>query len=157
MKVIISQVLALGLLVFTVASTADTLPQYSIQFDPERDAFADLEFAKADAQRDKKLILLEFGGDWCRWCHIMDAFFRDNPEIKEDLLSVFVLLKVNFSEENENKKFLANYPEIPGYPHFLILDNDGKWIAAQNTAKLEQGESYSILSFQGFIDKWKNK
>jgi len=157
MKVLVSQALTLALLFFMVGSYADSLPDYSSQFDPKRNAFEDLESAIAAAKMDQKLVLLEFGGDWCRWCHIMDAFFDDNPKIKTDLLSVFVLLKVNVGEKNENKKFLAVYPEIPGYPHFLILDKNGKLLAAQNTAKLESGESYSPSSFQAFINRWKNQ
>lgn len=156
MRVLISQMLTVVFLVFMVANYAAGLPDYSSQFDPQRNAFEDLESAITDARRDQKLILLDFGGDWCRWCHIMDAFFDDNPEIKNELLSVFVLLKVNVGEENENTKFLAAYPKIPGYPHFLILDKDGKLLAEQSTAKLESGESYSKANFLGFINKWKN-
>ncbi|GAB1263462.1 thioredoxin family protein [Aurantivibrio infirmus] len=156
MRLLTLSVLLLTLLFSVVGCGVAELPAYSSQFDPKRDAFADLKSAVGKAQKEQKLILLEFGGDWCRWCHIMDAFFVDNPQIKKDLLKVFVLLKVNVSEENGNETFLKDFPEIPGYPHFLILDNEGALIAAQGTAELEQGESYSLQAFQTFIDKWEH-
>ena len=43
-------------------------------------------------------------------------------------------MKVNKSDENDNTDFLGNYPEIPGYPHFFVLDQDGSY--AEFTAEV---------------------
>jgi len=113
-------------------------------YDPKRDAAKDIADAVAEAQRTGKHVLVEVGGDWCKWCHILDDFFTAN----EDLLALrdknFVTVKVNFSEENHNEEVLSRYPEISGYPHIFFLDSKGKLLLSQDTGALENGRSYSL-------------
>ncbi|HET9943249.1 MAG TPA: thioredoxin family protein, partial [Terriglobia bacterium] len=49
------------------------------KYDPNRSAEQDLKNAVVEANRTGKHILLEVGGDWCSWCHIMDRYFDQNP------------------------------------------------------------------------------
>ena len=65
-----------------------------------------------------------------------------------------VLLNNN---ENENKEFLANYPEIWGYPHLFVLETDGKFIHSQETSELEEGKSYNLTKFTTFLKEWSPK
>ena len=59
------------------------LGQYTpvAKYDPARSAEQDLRNAVTEAQRTGKRILLEVGGEWCSWCHIMDKFFDQNPNL----------------------------------------------------------------------------
>ena len=66
----------------------------------------------------------------------------------------FVWVKINMSEENENKEFLATYPEIPGYPHLYVLEKDGSFLYSKSTSELEEGKSYNLQRFTNFIKKW---
>src|SRR5690242_11837888 len=50
-------------------------------FDPDRDAATDIERAIAEARKTAKRVLLDVGGNWCPWCHMMDQFFQDNPDL----------------------------------------------------------------------------
>jgi len=51
------------------------------KYDPGRNADQDIKDAVAEAQKTGKRILLEVGGDWCHWCHIMDDYFDKNPKL----------------------------------------------------------------------------
>jgi len=124
------------------------------KYDPRRNADQDLKNAIAEAQATGKRILLEVGGEWCTWCHILDKYFRDNPELTSSRDRNYITLKVNFSPENQNKTVLSRYPAIPAYPHFFVLDTDGKLLNSQATYLLEQGESYNLAKFKAFLDKW---
>lgn len=64
-------------------------------------------------------------------------------------------MKVNYSDENENRVFLANYPDVPAYPHFFVLESDGTFLHSQGTAELEEGRGYSERTFLAFLDEWK--
>jgi hypothetical protein len=64
-------------------------------------------------------------------------------------------MKVNYSDENPNTEFLERYPEIPGYPHFFVLDSDGTFLHSQGTAELEEGNGYNLQVFLAFLDKWR--
>lgn len=123
-------------------------------YDPKRDPQADLQHAIAVAQETNQHILLEVGGDWCVWCHKMDVFYEKHPELLTLREKNYILVKVNFSDANENKTFLAHYPDVAGYPHIFVLDRDGKLLHSEDTAKLEQGDSYHLERFTTFLKKW---
>ena len=77
---------------------------YSKAYDPARDPFVDFVAAQAEAKAENKLILLEFGGNWCVWCHRLDEFIAKQNEISKNISEVFIVVKVNVSEENGNEK-----------------------------------------------------
>ena len=66
----------------------------------------------------------------------------------------FVVLKINWSPENKNEKFLSQYPKVAGYPHIFILENDGKFLFSKNTAELEKEKSYDAEKIMNFLKEW---
>ncbi len=148
---------AIIFVVLSQASFALGDKAYNSKYDPARDSFADFISAQSDASAENKLILIEFGGDWCIWCHRLDRFLSQQENVSKELSEVFVVLKVNVSDDNPNEKFIAQFSKIPGYPHFIITDSKGKEIGMQNTGKLEEGKSYSVKKVKAFIVKWKQK
>ncbi len=127
-------------------------------FDPARDPAADLETAKVEAQRGNKHIILDVGGEWCSWCHLMDQFVEGDAEIRRFRDANYVWMKVNYSEENENAAFLSQYPQVKGYPHLFVLDSDGSLLQSQFTGELEkaknEGKGYNRSKFMAFLKKW---
>lgn len=123
-------------------------------YDPKRDAAADVAQAVAEAARTKKNVLLEVGGKWCIWCRIMDTYFEKNADVLKLREDNYVTVKINFSPENENAVLLAKYGDINGYPHLFVLDQTGKLLHSQDTAELEEGKSYNHEKFVGFLKKW---
>jgi thiol:disulfide interchange protein len=127
------------------------------KYDPARDAAQDIRDALAEAGRAGKRVLLEVGGEWCIWCHLMDDFFEKHPELLSLREKSYVMLKVNFSEENKNEQALARYPPITAYPHIFVLDSDGKLLHSQDTGKLEEGKTYNLALFTAFLKDWAEK
>jgi thiol:disulfide interchange protein len=121
---------------------------------PARDAEKDIQDAINEAKRTGKRVLLDVGGEWCVWCHILDRFFEANPMLMKFREQNFIMTKINFSPENENKKVLSRYGEIPGFPHLFVLDSDGKLLHSQGTAELEKGKSYDLEELFSFLKKW---
>jgi thioredoxin-related protein len=126
-------------------------------FDPTRDAARDLEAAKVEAQRTGSRILLDVGGNWCSWCRLMDKWFTERAAVREARDKAFVVVPVNFSPENKNEAFLGQYPKIDGYPHFFVLDAQGKLVRDQSTGALEEGHGYSEAKMMAFIAAWSGK
>ncbi|HEX2984985.1 MAG TPA: thioredoxin family protein [Ignavibacteriales bacterium] len=126
-------------------------------FDPSRNAEKDVKAALEEAKTAGKRVLLDVGGSWCSWCKRLDAFIEENSEIKNLMASNFVTVKINFSPENKNEAFLSKYPKVDGYPHFFVLESDGKLLHSQNTGELEQDLSYSKDKMLAFIKKWAPK
>jgi len=133
------------------AQTEDSLQR----FDPTRNPNEDLKAAVELANNTNKRIILDVGGEWCIWCHRIDAFIHNTDEIKSLLEENFIVLKINYSKENKNEKFLSQYPQVAGYPHFFVLDKDGKLLHSQNTGELEKDKDYDKDKFIAFLNKWK--
>ena len=131
------------------------LPAYSLVYDPARNPFADGRAALKLARETNRRVLIEVGGDWCRWCHVLNKFLAENQQIREQLHRNFVILKVNISEANDNAEFMAGFPKPLGYPHMYITEADGSIIFSKDTADLLENSRYSVQRFQKFIDKWK--
>src|SRR6266480_5569323 len=91
--------LFLSLSAQTQEKSASLAPRYVpvSKYDPGRDADSDIKSAVIETQRTKKRILLEVGGEWCIWCHILDRFFEHNPQLVELREKSFITVKINYS------------------------------------------------------------
>lgn len=153
----IKVILIIALLSVLKINAQNNFEENRKEFNPKKDPFKDVAAAVKEAGQTNKRILLDVGGEWCKWCHILDEFIEKNTEIKEYLHKHYVVLKVNYSEENKNEKFLAQYPPIDGYPHFFVLEKNGKFLHSQNTALLEKEKSYDADKIMKFLKKWSLK
>lgn len=133
------------------------LPDYSQNYDAKRDPFKDGHDAIALAQKTHRRILIEVGGNWCKWCHVMDRFFTNNPDIHSKLHQAFVILKINVSDENDNQAFLSSFPRPLGYPHMYISETNGELLASKDTAEFMADGKYSRQKFLQFINHWAIK
>jgi thioredoxin-related protein len=124
------------------------------KYDPKRDAAEDISAAIREAQRAHQRILLEVGGEWCSWCHTLDRFFESNPNLLLLRDQNFVTVKINYSEENENKDVLSRYGPVESFPHLFVLDWDGKLLLSQDTGVLESGKSYDLKKLTAFLKEW---
>ena len=148
---------AAGWVVASQESLAETLPVYSRVYDPGRDPFSDGHAALKLAKATQRRVLIELGGDWCKWCHVLDDFLDKNPDLRAQLHETFVMLKVNVSDANSNEKFLAAFPKPLGYPHMYVADNNGQLLKSQDTAEFLQNGRYSRERFLRFFKRWQIK
>lgn len=133
------------------------IPVYSQGYDPARDPFSDGREALHLAKETQRRVLIEVGGDWCSWCHILDRFLHEHPAVSKRLHAAFVVLKVNVDETNDNAEFLAAFPAVLGYPHLYITDSDGVILISRDTVGFLQEGKYSAQHLQTFIDRWSIK
>jgi len=101
-----------ALMIFSLSTFSFAIEdrEYNKKYDPTRNSFADFEMAKKDAKASGKLILIEFGGDWCIWCRRIEKFMLSTPDINNGVDDVFIFLKVNVSDENKMKSSSMSFP-----------------------------------------------
>ena len=145
------KILALALLAVATFAGALDLPK---KFDATRDPAKDVAAAAAAAKDQGKRVLVDVGGEWCVWCHIMDDFIAANPDVRAAVESNYIFVKVNWSPQNKNEAFLSTLPAVKGYPHLFVLDGDGKLVHSQETDVLEQGRGYDKAKFLAFLRKY---
>lgn len=152
---ILSFALICGLTAFVSQTAAAQSPYTPVtKYDPKRSAARDIDDAVAEAKRTNRRILLEVGGEWCSWCHILDEFFDKHADLTALRDKNFVTVKINFSDENPNKEVLSRYGEINGYPHIFVLASDGKLLHSQDTAVFEEGRGYVLERLTTFLTHW---
>jgi thiol:disulfide interchange protein len=144
----------LACLALAASAIAADLPT---TFDPSRDAAADVAQAVALARSQGKRVIVDVGGEWCTWCHIMDRFIAANTDVRSLIDAHYVWVKVNFSKQNPNEAVLSRWPRVAGYPHLFVLDGSGRLVHSQNTSALESGKGYDKSRFLAFINRWKAK
>ena len=127
------------MLLASISTSAADLPA---KFDPGRDAAADVAHAVALAKAEGKRVIVDVGGEWCSWCHVLDRFIAANPDVRALIDARYVWVKVNYSKENRNEALLRRWPAIEGYPHLFILDASGTLVHSQDTSALEAGHGY---------------
>lgn len=141
------------LFVLPHVATAQDLP---VKFDPARDAAADVATATAAAKAQRKRVLVDVGGEWCPWCHILDRFVAANADVKKLRDDNYVWVKVNWSPQNKKEALLSRWPKIKGYPHLFVLDGDGRLVHSQDTGDLESGKDYDKEKFVAFLRMYRN-
>ncbi len=125
-------------------------------FDPKRDPAQDLRAAETQAQAEHKNILMDVGGNWCPWCMLLDRTLAEDAELRELLQAHYVVLRVNWSRDNENVAFLRNYPKPAGYPAWYVLSAEGKLLKSEaDTSGLEAdhklGSGYNKDALRRFL------
>lgn len=164
----------------SAAKSAETAAVEREKFDPAKNPNDDLQAAITKATKENKRIILDVGGEWCGWCRKMDYYFLENKALAKLRGENFVWVKINMSEENENKEFLAKYPPIAGYPYLFVLETNGSLLHSQDTAQLEEPDlpiqsnpmekdslkkaqekanarSYDIFKFAEFLMRWSSQ
>lgn len=126
-------------------------------YNPSANAAKDIAVAVKKAKAERKFVLVQAGGNWCKWCIEFARFAKADPKIDSVINASFIWYHLNYSKENENKAMFAKlgYPQRFGYPAFIILNEKGERIHTQNSEYLENGkDSYDQRKVQSFLEGW---
>jgi thioredoxin 1 len=114
----------------------------------------EIQQALVSAGRQGKRVLLDFGGNWCIDCHILENAFHQ-PRIAPLLNGNFILVHVDVGRYEKNldlaKKYHVDLEK--GVPSLAVLDHQGKVLYA--TGDFERAHLMSEDDVIQFLDKWK--
>ena len=122
---------------------------YSETADPNEQIAA----AETQARRQGKHILLEFGGNWCGDCQVLDYMYHQPPNA--DLLERgYVVVHVDIGHIDKHLDVAARYgvPVDHGVPSLAVLDARGKVLYAEQPKEFERPtpEALHVL-----LERWK--
>ena len=126
------------------------------KYDPSRDATIDIDRAVAEAMKTGKRVLVEVGGDWCPYCHALDQFFQQHPDVLQLSETNFITVDVYYGPDNKNQQPLSRYSKVLGIPHFFVLDEKGSLLHSQHVIELKTDGNYSADKVKEFLNKWSN-
>lgn len=125
-----------------------------LRFDPKREAEADIQAAIVEAQKTNKRVLLDIGGDWCGWCHVLDEFYKHHPDLADLRDKNFITVAIFYDSENKNEKALSKYGKPETIPYFFLLENDGTLLHSASVLELETGGEPRAEKVRDFLLKW---
>ena len=138
-------------------ASVNTFSQNTNLYNPSSDAKSDIKNIIKKAKAEHKYILLQGGGNWCKWCIEFHRFCTADAEIDSIINKNFIWYHLNTSPENKNQDVFAKYgyPQRFGYPVFIILNEKGERIHTQNSEYLEDGKnSYDKKKVIAFLTSW---
>jgi thiol-disulfide isomerase/thioredoxin len=110
-------------------------------YDEKADAKQALADAVAKARKDNQRVLVQWGANWCGWCHLLHELYKKDEKIAHELLFEYKLVMVDVGRFDKNldlaEKLGADLKKA-GLPYLTILDGDGKVLANQETSSLEK-------------------
>jgi thioredoxin 1 len=132
-----------------------TTPNVNL-YPPTEQASADVQTALAAAAKDHKRVLLDFGGNWCYDCHVLDSAFR-SAKIAPLLAAGYHLVHVNIGNMDTNLDIAQKYqvPIDKGVPALAVLDPDGSVIFSQKSGEFESSLKLAPQDVVAFLQKWK--
>lgn len=125
---------------------------YDETTDPAELIAAGLKQAKAEHKR----VILDFGGDWCGDCQVLDIYFHDAPNEKiAD--KHFVVVHVFIGHMDKNIELAAKYgvPISKGVPALAVLNANGKVLYSQQVGEFNDMRHMDSASLTEFLNKWK--
>lgn len=157
MKLINLFMLAMTIVIPLTAFSQDKVKIY----DPTANAEMQVNQAVAKASKEGKHVMLQIGGNWCIWCLRLNAFEHADPKIDSLIKADYVLVHLNYSQENKNLEILKKleYPQRFGFPVLVILDTKGRRLHTQDSGFLEAVKNtdniyYDKLKVLEFLSKW---
>ena len=142
---------ALLLLAAGTAKSADRV----IYPDPGQ-ARADLAAALKTAAATHRRILLDFGGNWCGDCQVLDLYFHDARN-KPILDANFVLVEINIGHLDANLDIAEQYgvPIKRGVPALAVLSERGVLLYSQKNGEFEAMRNMQSSAVTEFLVKWR--
>jgi thiol:disulfide interchange protein len=128
-----------------------------------RDIFPDPAQAKPEiaaafktAAATHKRILLDFGGNWCGDCFVLDMYFHNDAN-RPILDANYVLVHVNIGHMDENVDIARQYniPLEKGVPALAVLTEKGKLLYSQQNGQFEKMRAIEPAAVTQFLVQWK--
>ncbi len=115
-----------------------------------------LHAALVKAKAEHKHVLLDFGGDWCSDCHLLDIYFRE-PVNQKLLDANYEVVPVNIGHLDQNMDIAKRYgvPVEKGVPALVVLDSNGKVLHEQTHGRFESGRVVESSDLTRFLNRWK--
>jgi thioredoxin 1 len=135
---------------------AEPEPGHAVIYPDGAQAEQDIGAALARAGKEKKRVILDFGGNWCGDCQVLEIYFHD-PANRTLLEQNYVLVPVNIGRYDENLDIAARYgvPVTKGVPALAVLDPDGRLVYSQRNAEFEAMRKVDSASVTAFLMHWK--
>ena len=116
----------------------------------------DLAAGLKEAARSHKRVLVDFGGNWCGDCQVLDIYFH-NPQNRPILESNYVLVHINIGRMDENLDIAERFgiPVTLGVPALAVLSENGKILYGQRGGEFSHMGRMEASAVTKFLVQWR--
>ncbi len=86
--------------------------------------------ARAKAEREDKLILVDVSAVWCSNCRKLDNEVFSNPDVRKMINDKYIFSRIEY-ESGQGQMFLKAY-ETSGFPNLWLIRGDGTVVKQLN-------------------------
>jgi thiol-disulfide isomerase/thioredoxin len=139
----------------TLAIAAYTPARAQGPYDKRADAHREIQTALTDARADGKLVLLDFGANWCLDCIVLSHLFEDKT-VRPFLDDNFHVVSVDVGNWDRNLDVSQQYgsPIDNGIPALVILAGSGDVIASTKNGALADARTASAREVLDYLKSW---
>ena len=155
-----------AILALPVLGDGPTKAKRKAIYDTKADGEAQIAEALSSAKRNNTRVLLQFGANWCSWCHVLHDTLVSDKALAKTMQYEYELVLIDIDtvegakqNQKHNQKIIDRYgnPTKNGIPAWVILDADGKQVATINTEPMELGKGYDTAKVMATLKQWKAK
>jgi thioredoxin 1 len=142
-----------ALVALAVALPAIALPDI---YPPPEEAQADLVAALKLAAAQHRRVIVDFGGNWCTDCHVLDNYMHDSTN--QPLIDAsFLVVHVNVGRIDQNLDIAERYgiQLKKGVPAVAVLTSQGKLIYSQTEGEFQDMRHMDSGALTEFLRRWK--
>ena len=127
-------------------------------YDETADASQQISDALSVAKKENKRVLLQFGANWCVWCHVLHHLFETNKAVHHEIQSGYIVVLIDVNNDH-NASTVEKYgnPTRFGLPVIVVLDSDGKQLVTQSVVGFGENDGYNPREMLAFLNKWASR
>jgi thioredoxin 1 len=124
-------------------------------YEKDADARAEIRGALTKAARTHKRVILDFGGNWCYDCHVLEAAFHQ-ADVAPLVGGNFIVVHVDIGKMDKNLDLAQKYqvPLDKGVPALAVLAPDGTLLYSQQHGEFESARNMDPDDLIAFLKKW---
>ena len=140
------------------ASSANGGSAVQNPYDENADPNADIAAALDSAKADSKLVLLDFGANWCPDCIVLATLFEDES-VKPYLDEHYHVVHIDVGHWDRHLDVSDQYgkPIEKGIPAVVVLKPDGTIIATTKAGELANARTATAQDILAYLHQWVSK
>ena len=155
MKTLRAPLLLIGFLLLPRLVTAAPDPARPLIYDESADGAQQIAAALSTAEKEHKQVLLQFGANWCIWCHRLHDLMAADAALHEELKAHYVVVLVDVNQgRNADTDAKYGHPTSMGLPALAVLDAGGNLLTIKDSGELEQGDHHDPQKVMAFLKQW---
>jgi len=138
------------------AQTINALAPLPLPYDEHANADSAVAAGRAKARASHKLLLIDYGGNWCLDCRVL-AGVMEQPEMRPFIQQHYEVVKVDSGRFDKNTDITAHYgfKKVAGVPAVFVVDpKTDQLVNGKSVIALADARSMTPQGIADWLAQW---